>query len=292
MKPSIALIGPGKVGCAVGKRLFNSGYPVHAVIGRDHVRTTDASIFIGADEAVASTNLQSAAGAEIILLATADDQLETLAAKLQQQLELNEDQCLIHFSGLHSAAILSSQTSSHKTLSIHPLLPFANRQIAAETLQDCPCALEGEARAIELGIELIKALGGQPFQIDSEKKALYHASACIASNFLVTLFATAAELLAGCGIEGAAENKLLLPLVQATLDNVAHLGPQRGLTGPIVRGDRNTVTKHIASLELSAPELMPLYQLLGSKTVDLARDSSRLSQEQADQLHRLLTSGK
>ncbi len=292
MKPSIALIGPGKVGCAVGNRLFNSGYPIHAVIGRDQVRTADARSFIGADEAVASTNLQSAADAEIILLATTDDQLEGLAAKLQQQLELKANQCMVHFSGLYPAAILTTPASSHKALSIHPLLPFANRQLAAEKLQDCPCALEGDARAIELGSELIKAFGGQPFQIDSEKKALYHASASIASNFLVTLFATAANLLPECGIDAATANRLLLPLVQATLDNIGQFGTQRGLTGPIVRGDQNTVEKHIASLESSAPELLHLYQLLGSKTVDLARDAARLSQEQADQLHRLLKSGK
>jgi predicted short-subunit dehydrogenase-like oxidoreductase (DUF2520 family) len=290
MKPSIALIGPGKVGCAVTQRLHDNGYPVQTVIGREIERTIEACRFIGCPEHKASIHLSSLAGVRIILLAVPDDQLAILASELREQQGFSTEQVLVHFSGLHPAAILLPPKSNNLALSIHPLLPFANRQLASEKLTACPCALEGDEAAIDLGEELINAFGGQPFRIDSDHKALYHASACIASNFLVSLLATAAELLSECGVMTESSVQMLLPLVQASLDNVEQLGPQQGLTGPIVRGDIGTVTAHIAALKSSRPELLPFYQLLGTKTVELAESSARLPEEQAKKIKQLINS--
>ena len=284
MKPSIALIGPGKVGCAIGRRLFEAGYPMQTVIGRDQQRTTTACHFIGCSEAVASLDLQTAAGAKIILLAVPDDQIEDLAADFTDATPLAEDQTLIHFSGLHPARLMRLGTESAQLLSIHPLLPFADRQLAYKKLSDCPCALEGDESAIPLGEKLISALGGKSFTIVSDKKQLYHAGACVASNFLVTLLGTARDLLSQAGIADEDAIPLLLPLVQASLDNTEKLGPEAGLTGPIVRGDAGTVQQHLRALEASAPELLPLYRLLGEKTVELAVQSGRLNPDQAKKL--------
>ncbi len=284
MKPSIALIGPGKLGCAIAHRLQAAGYPFSAIISRELSRAQEACAFIGCAPEVASDKLQAAGKAEIILLAVPDDQIEALAKALQSGSTLSAAQTLIHFSGLHPAALMRLGTSKARLLSIHPLLPFADRQLAAEKLSGCPCALEGETAALSLGKQLIAAIGATPFAIAGDQKALYHASACIASNFLVTLLGTARDLLSQCGIAPEQAIPLLLPLVQASLDNTAKLGPEAGLTGPIVRGDRGTVQQHLLALEKSAPELLPLYRLLGEKTLELAVKSGRLSREQAKDL--------
>jgi len=284
MKPSIALIGPGKVGCAVGRHLHDSGYPMVAVIGRDRQRTVDACNFIGCSKTVAGLDLQSAARAKLILLAVPDDQLEIQAKELQTTIELSAEQILIHFSGLHPASLLRAENSTAHHLSIHPLLPFADRQLAYEKLSGCPCALEGDQNALPLGRQLITDLGATAFTIESDSKALYHASACIASNFMVTLLAVARDLLIECGIDRQKAISLLLPLVQANLDNTKKLGPEAGLTGPIVRGDRGTVQHHLHALKESTPELLPFYRLLGEKTIELAVKSGRLSPEQSKNL--------
>ncbi len=288
MKPSIALIGPGKVGCAVSRRLFQAGYPFRAVISRAQSRAEEACRFIGCAESLASQELSSFAGADILLLAVPDDQIQSLAQKLQQQQKLSARQALLHFSGLHGAELMRTAGSEAQLLSLHPLLPFASRELAVQNLAGCPCAIEGDRTALPLATQLVNAIDGRPFAIASDKKALYHASACIASNYLVTLLDTARELLQECGIPEGKALSLLLPLLQATLDNTVKLGPEAGLTGPLVRGDSGTVEKHLRSLQEAAPNSLPLYRLLGEKTVQLAKRSGRLELVKAEQFSRLL----
>ncbi len=284
MKPSIALIGPGKVGCAVSRLLLDAGYPLVALIGRNRQRTIDACNFIGCDATLAGLNLRDAAKAQILLLAVADDQIDPLAKNLQVTAGLSAEQTLIHFSGLHPATVMRQDSSAAQLLSIHPLLPFADRQLAVERLPGCPCALEGDKSALALGEQVITAIGGKPFTIAGEQKALYHAGASIASNFLVTLLGISRDLLGQCGIDREKAIPLLLPLLQASLDNTETLGPEAGLTGPIVRGDRGTVQLHLQALERAQPDLLPLYRLLGKLTIDLAVKSGRLDPEQSKSL--------
>ncbi len=283
MKPSFALIGPGKVGCAVSRRLHLATYPLIAIVSRTIQQSSEACEFIGCSTQLASTELNDCAAADIILLAVADDQIAELAINLIAQANFKQNTTLIHFSGLHPAAIMRNAPCSASLLSLHPLLPFASRELAVKSLSGCPCALEGDNDALALGHELIAALGGQPFSIPSEKKALYHASACIASNFLVTLLGQASVLLESCGIDRHQGMALLLPLVHATLDNATNLGPEQGLTGPIVRGDQGTVLQHLQALQ-NQPETLAMYQQLGKLTTALALRSGRLETLQAQEL--------
>ena len=112
-----------------------------------------------------------------------------------------------------------------------------------------------------------------PFEVPEEKRAAYHAAAAIASNFLVALEESAAELLEGCGVPDARE--LLAPLVLRTAANWAEHGPS-ALTGPIARGDEATVVRHLEALAETDPELLDLYRTLAERTVSLA---SRRSEE-------------
>lgn len=288
MKQSIALIGPGRVGCAISKRLHQAGYPLTAVVSRKQQRATEACSYIGCPTELASDRLANATTAQIILLAVPDDQIQPLALKIQAAGNLSKQTTLIHFSGLHPAEIMRHDSSPASLLSLHPLLPFANRQKAFTNLNQCPCALEGDGpQTLALGQKLINAIGGQFFILDSDKKALYHTAACVASNYLVTLLAAARDLLVNCGIEADQAIPLLLPLVQASLNNVNDLGPEQGLTGPIVRGDYGTVEKHIQTLKNNAPELLPLYLQMGELTSTVAGKSDRLDPERVIALHKL-----
>ncbi|MCK5913129.1 MAG: DUF2520 domain-containing protein [Desulfuromusa sp.] len=288
MKQSVALIGPGRVGCSFSKRLYEAGYPITAIISREQQRAAEACAYIGCPTELAADQLVDATTAQIILLAVPDDQIQNLALQLQEIGSLSEQTTLIHFSGLQPAEIMRHSSSPAAVLSLHPLLPFADRQTAFTNLYQCPCALEGDTPpALTLGQELVNALGGQSFIIESDKKALYHAAACIASNYLVTLLASSRDLLVNCGIEADQAIPLLLPLVQASLNNVKDLGTEQGLTGPIVRGDIGTVTEHIEALKNNAPELLSLYLQMGRQTTTIASKSDRLEPKRVIAIHNL-----
>ncbi len=290
MKPKIALVGPGRVGCAVARRLFEADYLLTAIISRSHERATEACAYIGCSVTLASTQLTDIASAEIILLTVPDDQIQRLAAQVQAINHLSKTTTLVHFSGLLPAKVMFHQSSPRKLLSLHPLLPFANRHKAYNDLQGCPCALESDdSEVLLLGEKLVDAIGGHPFTIDHNKKPLYHAAACIASNYFVTLLAVARELLINCGIKPDQAISLLLPLVQSSLENVKDFGPEQGLTGPIVRGDIGTVTKHLQTLQDNAPELRQLYQQMGKITVEIGEKSGRLDPEIAAAIQNLFT---
>ena len=289
MKPRIALVGPGRVGCAVSKRLHEAGYPITSVISRNMERATEACSYIGCSTTVASVQLADLASAQIILLAVPDDQIRRLAVQIQTTSQLSKTTMLTHFSGLHPAKIMDHQSSPQPLLSLHPLLPFANREKAYIDLYCCPCALESDAPdALVMGEELVSAVGGYSFTIDHDKKSLYHSAACIASNYLVTLFAAARRLLISCGIEPDQATPLLLPLVQASVENIKNLGPEQGLTGPIVRGDIGTVTEHLRTLRDNAPELLQLYREVGAVTTEIGKNSGRLDPKIATDMQTLL----
>ncbi|MCW9050484.1 MAG: DUF2520 domain-containing protein [Deltaproteobacteria bacterium] len=292
MKQHIALVGPGRVGCAITKSLYRAGYPISAVIGRDRHKAISACEFIGCSTELASVELTNIPATEIILLAVPDDQIVISAQRLQGMNELPESTTLIHFSGLYPADIMRLTGTAIRLLSLHPLLPFADRQSAFDSLEHCPCALEGNASALALGEELIRAIGGQSFLLDGEKKALYHSSACIASNFLVTLIAWARDLLINCGIKSDQAIPLLMPLIQASIENIKTYGPEQGLTGPIVRGDVETVSKHIEALRKTSVNQRDTYLKLGELTLALAENSGRLNAELTQKLQTILSQEK
>lgn len=288
MKQSIALIGPGRVGCAISKRLYEAGYPLTAIISRKQKNAVEACTFIGCSTTLASDQITASATAQIILLAVPDDQIQNLALQIQATAILSHTTTLIHFSGLHPAEIMRSHSSAAALLSLHPLLPFADRQKAFIKLQQCPCALESDTpHTLTLGQELVNAIGGEFFTLASDKKPLYHTAACIASNYLVTLLAAARDLLVKCGVEPEQAVPLLLPLVQASLENVQDYGPEQGLTGPIVRGDGGTVTRHLQALENAAPELLQLYLQTGTLTTFIGEKSGRLERKKGTAIRHL-----
>ena len=289
MKPTIAIAGPGKVGCALGRRLAAAGYPLTGLYARDPDKGRSAATFIGLDPANLTQNLAELAGTRVIILALPDDRLQEFSTRLQAEAALGPETTLIHCSGLHPAAILAPGAQVGR-LSLHPLLPFANAATAAARLDGCPFALEGDEEHLPLGKELISALGGKPFLLPSTAKPLYHAAASMASNFLVSLTERACALLVECGLTESDALDLIAPLQQATLENCHRFGPAQALTGPIVRGDAGTLVRHLEALAEQAPDQLELYQTLATQTLRLALDSKRLAPDKGEEISKVLFS--
>ncbi len=286
MKPRLALIGPGRVGQAVTARLRGCGYPIAAVVGRDLQRTRAAAEFIGA-ELMATTDIRRCASAQLILLAVGDDQIATVARKLFANAAPGSDCTIIHFSGLHPAQVMRTENCRSALLSLHPLQTFASAASGLERLPGSYCAIEGDATAYPLGRQIAADLGCNAFTIASSDKALYHAAACMAANFVTTLLDASAGLLAACG-DGGIALAVMRPLVEAALNNTLEMGGEQALTGPIVRGDSTTVASHLDALKQRQPQLLDIYIQLASQTVELAQRSRRLDSERSASIKALL----
>jgi predicted short-subunit dehydrogenase-like oxidoreductase (DUF2520 family) len=177
-----------------------------------------------------------------------------------------------HVSGAGTLNLLAGAAATGaRAFSLHPLQTFASDETVVDGI---PAAIAGaDADALAFARALATALGMRPFEIAEGDRSAYHAAAAIASNLLVALEESAAELLTRLGADDARE--LLTPLVLRTAANWAELG-HRSLTGPIARGDQTTVDGHRAALRERAPELLPLYDALAARAQALAGESSEI----------------
>jgi predicted short-subunit dehydrogenase-like oxidoreductase (DUF2520 family) len=288
MKPQIVLIGPGRLGQAVTYLLAEAGYPIATVISRDLDRAVSAARFVG-NRAAGTNDFSRAEEGNIVLLALPDDVLAEAALQLRRNRRLDPNVVMIHFSGLHPAAILNQGSApAVRALSLHPLQTFADAVTGLRNLPGSPFSVEGEDALIPLGKTLVEAMGGIPFHLLSEQKPLYHAAACVASNYLITLAASAGQIMAACGFTEEDALKLLIPLLKGTSLNLVTLGPQKALTGPIARGDVQTVAGHLEAMAELPKELRDIYRVMGRETVKLARKKGSLDEQQAEAILDLL----
>ncbi|ALC17734.1 hypothetical protein DSOUD_3008 [Desulfuromonas soudanensis] len=290
MKGRVVLIGPGRLGQAIARLLCDAGYDLRALISRDPVRAVAAARFAGCRNA-ASADLSRVAEGELILLALPDDQLGAMAATLRRDGHLRPGATLIHFSGLHPAAILLGKEGPPlRALSLHPLQTFADSVMGVRNLPGTTFAVEGTPDVIPLGEALVADLGGRSLVLSAEQKPLYHAAACVASNYMVTLVDTACQIFSACGFGQEEAFHYLTPLLRGTGRNLAALGPKLALTGPIARGDVRTVGKHLRAIAHLPGGVDQIYRILGIKTVELALKKGTLDAEAAEEILRLLES--
>lgn len=178
-----------------------------------------------------------------------------------------------HTSGATPLAAL--EPAGAEAFGIHPLQTFAAGS-GPETFRGAGAAVAGSTpRALDCAVFLAERLGMTPFEIDDQGRAAYHAAASIASNFMVTLQAAAESVAAAAGLDPGEARALLVPLLRRTVDNVAELGPERALTGPVARGDHDTVASQRAAVEEVAPHLLALFDELVRHTQSLATAGAR-----------------
>jgi predicted short-subunit dehydrogenase-like oxidoreductase (DUF2520 family) len=288
MNRRLVLIGPGRLGTTVARLLAEAGHEIRAIISRDVSRATAAARFVGCP-GIGTTDLFRVREGELVLIALPDDHIGEMAARLRREGHLAPGTVLVHFSGIHPAAILLGEEGPLlHALAIHPLQSFADAVMGVRQLPGSPCSVEGEEALLPLAEALATDLGGIPFRITAERKPLYHAAACVASNYLVTLVDTASEIMAACGFSREDAFHLLTPLLRGTGKNLSALGPELALTGPIARGDLRTVRKHLQALTELPPEISEIYRVLGQRTVALAKRRGTLSSEAEEKILKIL----
>ena len=191
----------------------------------------------------------------------------------KELIENLEDKLIFHTSGAHDASILKP-LKAH-AFSLHPLKAFSRVIEDAKELKDIYFSLESADDTVKHWVD---GLGISYFEIDSKDKKKYHAGAAIVSNYLVAVLDFGMKQFKQIGIDEQIAQKALWPLITGSLDNIERFGTQSALTGPIVRGDINTLKKHLEVLDLN---LQPLYKQLGLYTLSMTQhdDETRLKLE-------------
>ncbi|WP_303759100.1 Rossmann-like and DUF2520 domain-containing protein [Sphingobium yanoikuyae] len=269
----IGLIGTGRVARALGLALApHSAAPI-LVQGRNPDHAAAAVEAIGRAQVVTlSSSLSS--NCDLILLAVADDALPAVIADLATT-PLSATIC--HVSGRSGAALLDPlRAQGVTTAAVHPAMTFTGDPAAeVARMRGARFAITGaDAPSIAAARKLVALLGGVAVEVAEAHRALYHAALCHAANHLVTLIAGASDALVAAGV--AEPGALLAPLVRAALDNSLDRGID-ALSGPLLRGDRQTIGNHLTALRAHAPELLPAYRAMALATLDaLDRDEAAL----------------
>jgi predicted short-subunit dehydrogenase-like oxidoreductase (DUF2520 family) len=279
-----SLIGPGAVGSALALDLVAAGFRFLAVIGRDPDRTREAGERLGAGRA--STDLRAIpAESRIVFVCVPDDTVMLISDILSATDRKWQGTLFAHTSGLLPASALAPLAKEGASvLSFHPLRAFAKGQEAS--FSGAVVSLEGDPLALAIGEAVAVELGARPIEIEVEHKPLYHAAASVASNYLVTLMHVAEALFDQTGLQ----RDDWRPLVEGTWQNLRGRPPGAALTGPIVRGDLETVRLHLDALRDADPNLVALYIELGIVTTRLASSAGRLPSGEASRMRSLLGS--
>jgi len=280
----LGFVGTGVVGASLAEALAQAGYRVTAVSSRNPAHSRDLASRL--PEAQAADSPQVVADrADIVFLTVPDDAIRSVAESIRWA----ASQAAVHCNGAASTELLeTAATAGADTGAFHPLQSFASVAQARANLPGSTFAIEASSDALESALtDMARALGGFPMTLHGSK-VLYHASAVIASNFLVTLLDLAAGLWSHLDIGKEESLRALLPLVRGTVENLEKVGLPGCLTGPIARGDAGTVKRHLAELEAAAPELVPFYRELACKTIPIALAKGRIGEQDAKRLAEVL----
>lgn len=284
----IGVIGPGKVGSALAIGLSKAGRPPTLIYGPRRERALELADRIRA--AVADSVAEVIAGVKIILLTAPDDSLEGLVQEISEARTLFPDKIFYHTSGALGSEILSPLKERGAFIaSLHPLQSIADRETGWRLLAGSWFALEGDEEAVREGRSLVESLAGRSLELKTGTKTLYHAAACVASNFLITIEHIASRMLAQSGIEPTEFFLVIEPLIRGTINNLEAKGPVQALTGPIARGDLGTVRRHLKEIEKTIPAYLEFYKVMVRQTVEVALAQGGLDQGKANELLALIT---
>jgi predicted short-subunit dehydrogenase-like oxidoreductase (DUF2520 family) len=231
----------------------------------------------------------AAMGADLVILSVPDRAIPAVAIQVAAGGALRRGAVVAHCSGAFPAGVLAGvRAAGGWPGSIHPLQSFADVETAVQTLPGSFFFLEGTQEAVDVLRGLVLSIDGRPVPIESAQKALYHAAACAASNFLVELVDYAARIMVLAGVPPDVAMPALLPLVFGTVKNLERVGIPAALTGPIARGDVGTVRGHLKALQNAPGDLVRLYVALARKTVEVALKKGQIDRAAADALLALL----
>jgi predicted short-subunit dehydrogenase-like oxidoreductase (DUF2520 family) len=279
METSLAIVGAGRVGRALGRRLRELDWKIGVVVSRSEPAARRAVRFIGAGKPHGALTRHVLAS-HVILIATPDDAIAAVARELARILgEELRGRVVLHTSGaLDSRALAPVKECGAAVGSMHPLQTFSG--VGVPDLEGRVFAVEGDVVAVRASRQIARALGGSPVHIAGDKKILYHAAAALASGQVLVLVEAATQLLISVGLKRNEAARALLPLTRQVLNNFERVGPRASWTGPLARGDYKIVEAHLRALGDGQEEIAEAYEGLNRLAARvLAQDSAGTTRE-------------
>lgn len=294
---SIGVIGSGAVGGALARALAAAGGQVVAVCARHLEHAETLARHIPGCRAYATPE-EVAAVSHLVLLAVPDDAIISVA----ERIHWSAGQCVAHLSGAMSARVLSAAAERGASVAaLHPLMTFTRALTNSsldeiqERLRGCVWALETNDVMLRVTLHgMVLTLRGKVATLSENDRIPYHIAGVLASNYVVTLIGAAVALWESFGEDASLAREALLPLLRASVENLAAMPPSAALSGPIARGDLGTLRAHLewlASAAQTSPEISALrdaYLALAQLTAPLAEAKGTLTAERAAAIRALL----
>jgi len=245
-KPSVAIVGPGNLGSALAISLAAAGYPIASVIahlGGESLRKAQRMAKrVGARSGVEPSDLR----ADLIWFCVPDSEISKTARAFAGKATW-KGKVAFHSSGaLASDELLPLRKKGAAVASVHPLMTFV--QGTRPLLARVPFAIEGDAGAVRMARRIVRDLGGRAYSIQKKEKAAYHAWGAFSSPLLIALLVTSEQVAAAAGVSGKEAKRRMRPILQQTLANYFAHDAAGAFSGPIIRGDVDTVGRHLQVL--------------------------------------------
>jgi predicted short-subunit dehydrogenase-like oxidoreductase (DUF2520 family) len=263
-QPRVTIIGAGRMGQGLGLALKRRGYKIALVARTPRDVTPPLMLHQG-------SRAEATAEAELVLIATPDDAIGSVAAELAREGAITRDQVVLHLSGLLDRnALLPLEETGAACGSFHPLQSVAEAATAAERLKGAYVGIEGDDRALVAAERLANTLRMIPVRIPASAKPAYHAGAAFVANYTVALVGVAERLARSAGVSPEIAARIYLPLLGGAVANLTALGPAGSLTGAVRRGDEQTIRAHLKAL---SPEDRTLYRTVSRAAITLAKEA-------------------
>lgn len=284
----IGVVGAGRVGAVLAAALRDAGHEIVAVAGesdasRGRARALLPGVALDKPSVVAR-------GCDLLLLTVPDDMLGNVATVLADSGALSTGQYVVHTSGRHGLEVLDPAARiGARTLALHPAMTFTGTAVDLPRLAGCTFGVTAGPGERDVAEGLVADLGGRLMWVAEEHRTLYHAALAHGANHLVTLVSEAMGLLAAAAGDNADLDPAatLRPLLTAALDNALVAG-DAALTGPIVRGDVNTVRAHVRDIAANAPHTLPSYVVMARATLDRVVTDGRVLPIRAARIRQVL----
>lgn len=285
MAENLFFVGPGRAGLSLGYALWQAGAADSLTYCGRRPDPPAHPLFIeGIAEYVFGLE-RPEPGTTAVILSVPDEVLPEISMTLAAHGEAPGGCVAFHLSGaLGTDPLAPLVQRGYGVGTLHPLQTLADPVLGARQLQGVYFAISGEPNALGTARRIVHHLGGFSLSVPVPQRPLYHAAAVFASNYLAGLMNSAARLLAQTGVPEDEALAAILPLARGGLENLERMGPIRALTGPISRGDLETVRLHLRTLE---PRERRLYATLGLELLNLAREGD-LAEEEAEEIRMIL----
>ena len=264
-KPSISIVGPGNLGSALATELARVGYPVRYIVTRNTKNNAHVKALARRVNSKVITLGEQPLDTDIVWLTVPDDAIAVVARQLAAS-QAWKGKIVLHPSGARTSDELSAlRKKGAKVASAHPMMTFVRGR--RPQWRGVPFDMEGDKPAVKAAHEMAAALGASPYLLDKRCKTLYHAFGSFASPLVIALMSVMEQVAESAGVPPGEAKRMVRPLLMRTLDNYFKKDAARAFSGPLIRGDVQTVRKHLAELH-AAPEARKVYIALARTAIE------------------------